>query len=227
MKRKFLKVLILIIVYISISIGAYLTLKACGLGSVTQIRDLVLRSGGWSYVVFFIFQVIASTFICVIPFEDELLTGVAIVLFGPLKGFLIASFNMFVTSCLQYVLGRFFCKSLVAKLIGGDSVEKYQQTFKIKGMVLLPVLYMIPLFPHDSLCILSGLAKIKFWYFAIVTLIMRSVEIASLCFLGSGLIDFATFEVIDWIIVANLVVIDAYLLLKLQKFADSKIGKRG
>lgn len=226
MKIKVLKILILIIVYISISIGVYLTLKACGLGTVGQIRDFVAESGTWSYIVFFVFQVLVSTFICVIPFEDELLTGVAIVLFGPLKGFLIASVNMFATSCMQYAIGRYFCKSLLVKAIGGDSVEKYQQAFKIKGMVLLPTLYLIPLFPHDSLCILSGIAKMRFWYFAIVTLIMRSLEIASLSFLGAGLIDFATFEVIDWIVVLNLVIVDIYLLIKVQKFAENKIGKK-
>ena len=225
MKRKILKLLILIIAYIAISIGVYLILKACKLGTVGQIRDFVAKSGAWSYIVFFVFQVVVSTFICIIPFEDELLTGVAIVMFGPIKGFLVASFNMFATSCMQYVIGRYFCKSLVAKIIGGDGVDKYQQTFKIKGMVLLPALYLIPLFPHDSLCILSGLAKMRFWYFAIVTLIMRSLEIASLCFLGSGLIDFANFEIIDWIIVSNLVIVDAYLLIKLQKFIEAKIDK--
>lgn len=220
-----IKIVILVICYVVISIVVYLILKACGLGTVGQIRDFISMCGNWSYVAFFLFQVIVSTFICVIPFEDELLTGVAIVLFGPVKGFLIASFNMFVTSCVQYVIGRYFCKGLLIKIIGGDGVERYQETFKIKGMVLLPVLYLVPLFPHDSLCILSGLAKLKFWYFAVVTLIMRSVEIASLCFLGSGLIDFASFETIDWIIIINLIIIDVYLLIKLQKYIDNRIGK--
>ena len=225
MKIRIVKILILAFVYMGISIGVYLILKACKLGTVTQIRNFVAQSGGWCYLVFFIFQLVVSTFICVIPFEDELLAGVAIVMFGPLKAFFIASFNMFTTSCLQYVIGRCFCKTIVAKVIGGDSVEKYQKTFKVRGMVLLPVLYLIPLFPHDSLCILSGLAKIKFWYFAIITLIMRSIEIASLCFLGSGLIDFSSFAIIDWIIVVNLIIIDAYLLIKLQRFVDNAIDK--
>ena len=225
MKGKVVKILILIFSYVAISIGVYLILKACGLGSVNQIRDFVLASGYWSYIVFFLFQITVSTFICIIPFEDELLTGAAIVLFGPVKGFFVAAFNMFATSCVQYVIGRYFCKSLIAKIIGGDSVEKYQKTFKIKGMVLLPAMYLIPLFPHDSLCILSGLAKMKFWYFALVTLILRSVEIASLCFLGSGLIDFASFEIVDWIVAINLVIIDAFLLIKLQKYIEKVISK--
>ena len=223
---KKLKIMILIVTYVAISLGIYLILIACGLNSIASIRDFVTKTGAWSYVVFFVFQVLTSTFVCIIPFEDELLTGAAIVLFGPIKGFVIASFNMFATSCVQYVIGRYFCKSIVAKIIGGDSVDKYQQTFNTRGMVLLPVLYLIPLFPHDSLCVLSGLAKMRFWYFAIVTLLMRSMEIASLCFLGGGLIDFAGFEIIDWVIIINLLIIDLYLLVKLQKFVDCKIGKK-
>lgn len=225
MKRKIFKILILGFAYVTVSLGIYFILKQCGLASVNQIRDFVLQSGGWCYLVFFVFQVTLSTFICVIPFEDELLTGAAIVLFGPIKGFFVASFNMFTTSCIQYFIGRYFFKGLIAKIIGGEKVEKYQNTFKVKGMVLLPAMYLIPFFPHDSLCILSGLAKIKFWYFSIITFIMRSMEIASLCFLGSGLINFESFEVIDWIVVINLVIIDAYLLIKLQKHIEHKINK--
>lgn len=221
---KKLKILLLILCYIAGSIGIYYLLKLCGLSTVEEIRCFIGKTGGWSYVVFFLFQVLVSTFICIIPFEDELLTGVAIVLFGPINGFLIASFNMFVTSCLQYAIGRYLCGGLIAKIIGGDEVERYYQKFKVRGVIILPALYLIPLFPHDSLCVLSGLVKIKFWYFAIVTLVMRSIEIASLCFLGSGLINFSNLEIIDWIIILNLLIIDIHLLIKLQKYVDSKVG---
>lgn len=223
---KIFKILILAMVYIGISIGAYFVLKACGLGTVNQIREFIFKTGIWGYVVFFVFQVVVSTFICIIPFEDELLTASAIVLFGPLKGFFVASFNMFATSCLQFIIGRYFCKSLIIKLLGEDSLNKYQNYLKVKGEIMLPLLYAIPLFPHDSLCILSGMSKIKFWYFATITLIMRSVEIASICFLGSGLIDVSAFRPIDWIAIINLIIIDIYLIHKLQKYVENKINKK-
>lgn len=223
---KILKILILIIVYVAISIGVYFILRACGLGTVKQIRDFVSKTDVWGYVVFFVFQLIVSTFICIIPFEDELLTASAIVLFGPLKGFFVASFNMFATSCLQFVVGRYFCKGLIVKLLGEEAINKYQNYLKVKGEIMLPILYAIPLFPHDSLCILSGMSKIRFWYFAIVTLFMRSIEIASICFLGSGLIDFSALRIIDWIMIINLIIADVYLILKLQKYIENKINKK-
>ena len=226
MKKKILKITGLVLVYVAISLSVYFILCACGLNSVSKIRDFVNKAGAWGYLVFFLFQVTVSTFVCIIPFEDELLTASAIVLFGATKGFMVASFNMFVTSVLQFVIGRYFCKSLIAKLIGVDSVNKYQNYLKGKGEVMLPILYAIPLFPHDSLCILAGMSNMKFWYFAPITLIMRSIEIACVCFLGSGIIDFASFGVMDWIVVINIIIIDIYLVLKLQKYVENKINKK-
>lgn len=226
MKKNIIRIAILILVYIAISVGAYFILKASGLNSVDKIRDVISDTGAWGYFIFFIFQVLVSTFVCIIPFEDELFAVSALVLFGPVKGFLIGAFNMFVTSNLQFLIGRYFCKSLIIKLIGGESIEKYQNYLKTKGEIVLPVLYAIPLFPHDSLCILAGMSKMKYWYFAIITLIMRSIEIACVCFLGSGLIEIVNLSTMDWIIIINILIIDVYLIFKLKKYIENKISKR-
>jgi len=222
MSRKVVKILSIILVYVAISILLYFILKACGLASVSEIRRFISGMGCWGYVAFFLFQVIVSTFICIIPFEDELLTVSALVLFGPIKGFCIASFNMFVTSMIQFMIGRYFCKSLVAKIIGGEDLDKYQKFLQIKGEIMLPILYAIPLLPHDSLCILAGMSKMKFWYFVPVTLIMRSIEIVCVCFFGGGFIDFSTLSIMDWIIIINILIVDVFLLFKLYKFIENK-----
>ncbi len=226
MKNKILKILLLILIYVAMSVVIYFILKYFGLLNVNNIRNLIQKYGLWSYLIYFIFQISISTFICIIPFEDEILTASAILLFGPLKGFFVASFNMFATSSIQFFIGRKFCKSLVEKIIGEDSIKKYQNYLSIKGEIMLPILYAIPLFPHDSLCILAGLSKMKYWYFAPITLFMRSIEIACICFLGCGLIDFSSLTILDWIIIANLLIIDAYLILKLHKFVDNKLNSR-
>ena len=208
MKIKILKIVGLILVYILISIGIYFILRVFGFTSIAKIRNFVERCGAMGYVVFFVFQVIFSTFICIIPFEDELLTACALMMFGPIKGFLIASFNMFVTSSLQFIIGRYFCKGVVARLIGGDAVDKYENYLKVKGEIILPILYLIPLFPHDSLCLLAGMSKMKYCYFAPITFLMRSIEIAEICFLGSGIINFSSLSVLDWIVLINVLIID-------------------
>ena len=107
-----------------------------------------------------------------------------------------------------------------------ESVERYQNYLKGKGEIMLPILYALPLFPHDSLCILAGMSNMKFLYFAPITLLMRSIEIASVCFLGSGIIDFGAFMAKDWILFINIIIIDIYLVLKLQKYVENKINKK-
>ena len=223
--KKVLKILMLVFMYIALSVGVYFLLRFFGLASVGKIRSFVSSFGAWSYVVFFIFQVVVSTFVCIIPIEDELLTLSAVVLFGPINGFLIGAINMFVTSSIQFVIGRYFCKSIIEKFLGEQSVQKYQNYFQVKGELILPILYAIPLFPHDSLCILAGLSKMKYMYFAPVTLVMRSIEIASICFLGSGIIDFGALSILDWIVVVNILLIDVYLLFKLHNYINSKLNK--
>lgn len=225
MKKNVFKIIALISIYVALSLGVYFLLRAIGLTSVDKIRDFVSKFGAWSYVVFFVFQVVVSTFICIIPFEDELLTLSALVLFGPIKGFLIGALNMFVTSSLQFVIGRYFCKSIVEKFLGAQTMQKYQNYLSIKGEIMLPILYAIPLFPHDSLCILAGMSKMKYLYFAPITLVMRSIEIASLCFLGSGLIDFGALTAFDWIMAINVLIIDVYLILKLHKYIENRVNK--
>ena len=104
-------------------------------------------------------------------------------------------------------------------------MQKYQNYLSVKGEIMLPILYAIPLFPHDTLCILAGLSKMKYWYFAPITLVMRSIEIASLCFLGSGIIDFGALTTFDWLVAINVLIIDVYLLLKLHKYVDAKVKR--
>ena len=225
MKKRIFKIILLIVVYMLISVGIYFVLKLFGLTEVNKIRSLINKTGVYAYIVFFLFQICVSTFVCIIPFEDEVLALSAILLFGPIKGFFVASFNMFATSCLQFFLGRYFCKGLIVKILGDNAINKYQKSLSVKGEIMLPILYAIPLFPHDSLCILSGMTKMKFWYFAIVTILMRSIEVASLCFLGSGLIDFSSLTVFDWMIMVNVLIIDVYLIYKWKKHIEDKSDK--
>ena len=65
----------------------------------------------------------------------------------------------------------------------------------------------------------------KLGYFVIVTALMRSLEIVSICFLGGGLINWASLSVFDWLVLINLLVIDIYLLTKLQKVMEKRLDK--
>ena len=226
MKKGVFKILLMVLVYVAVCLGVYFILKHFGFTSAKKIHSVVDKLGSWAYVGFFVLQITVSTFICIIPLEDEVLTAAAIILFGPLKGFFVAAFNMFVTSSLQFAIGRYLCKDIAVKFLGEKSLEKYGDYLKIKGEIMLPIMYAIPLFPHDTLCVLAGMSKMKYWYFALVSAIMRSIEIACICFLGSGLINYAAFSIADWIIVANIIIIDIVMLCKLQKFIENRIENR-
>ena len=66
----------------------------------------------------------------------------------------------------------------------------------------------------------------KYWYFAIIALICRTVGIATICFLGSGFIDWAALSLVDWFVLINVVVFDIVLIFKYQNKIEKFILRR-
>ena len=77
-------------------------------------------------------------------------------------------------------------------------------------------MFLFPIFPDDALCMVAGMTKMKFWYFAIIVAIFRTIGIASICFLGSGFINWAALSIIDWFVLINVCVFDIVLIFKYQ-----------
>jgi len=221
--RRVLIITIIVLILALLSAGLYFLLDYFGITNVKTLRDFVSKFGAWSWLVFILLQCLISTPIFVMPLEDELWVTLSILLFGVKVGCVISIISMIATSSLLYLIGKVFGFKLAKKLVGEKTLNDVQQKFSVKSKLSLPFLYLIPFFPHDALCILSGIGKMRFIYFAIITLFMRSIEIVSICFLGGGFIDWAELTKFEWLVFVNLLIIDIYLLLKLQKIMEKKI----
>ncbi len=204
----------------------YFLLKKFNITSISTLRDFIAQFGGWAWAVFLVTQIVLSVPIFVVPFEDELWVTLSIILFGAKIGFLLSIIGMIAVSSILYFCGNKFGIKLAQKFVGKKELDNVQKKSEIKSALTLPFLYLIPLFPHDILCVTSGINKINFAYFFVVTLLLRSIEIVAICFMGGDFIDWSTLSVFDWVVFANLVVIDIYLMTKLQKYMENKLEKR-
>lgn len=223
-KKIFLIVLITVLVCL-VSLGIYFLLKVLDITNIKSLRNFIGKFGGWGYVVFVILQVLISLPIFVVPFEDEFWVALGIILFGVKWACILSIISMLIISTLLYLMGKCCGEKFLKKLVGEKALMEMQENYAISNKISLPILYMIPLFPHDVLCITSGITKINFPYFFVVTAIMRSLEVVSLCFLGGSLIAWKNLTRFDWIVLANLVIVDIYLLGKLKKYLESKVKK--
>lgn len=224
--KKILLILTIILVLTTISLSVYFLLKKFDITSIKTLREFISNFGAWGWIVYIVLQVIISTPIFVVPFEDEMWVTLSILLFGVQKGFILSVAGMILTSSALYLLGRKLGVKIASKIVGEEELVRVQSKFDIKNKLSLPFMYLIPCFPHDVLCVVSGLSKMKFIYFFMVTLFLRSIEIFSICFLSNGFIDWKSLTAFDWLVLLNLVVIDIYLMKKLSNFMEKRLDKK-
>lgn len=225
-KKKVILLFVVILIIALLSAGIYFLLNKFNITDIKTLRNFISKFGTLSWVVFLIAEVILSTIVFVIPFEDELWISLAILLFDVNSGFVLSVVGMILTSSFLYLIGNKLGIKVASKIIGKKELENIQNKYDIKSKHSLPLMYLIPLFPHDSLCVVAGLSKMNFVYFFVVTLIMRSFEIFNLCFFASGVLNLSNLSALDWFCLINLIVIDFYLLLKLKNFIKRKISKK-
>ncbi len=214
--KNWIKVGLVLLALVGLSVGIYFILRACGVTDIETLREIISNCGAWGWVVFIALFTLASTFLCFIPGTSATFIGVSIVLFGALKGFIISTISVFLSSALMFCIGNFCGEKVAARLVGKESLEKAQNLLDMKSKMLLPLMFLFPIFPDDALCMVAGMTKMRFWYFAIVVAIFRTIGIASICFLGSGFINWGALSIVDWFVLINVCVFDIFIIFKYQ-----------
>lgn len=214
--KKWIKILLVILAVAALSVGIYFTFKALGITSIEGIRELVAKCGAWGWIVFIALFVICSTLLCFIPGTSATFIAVSIIMFGALKGFIISTVSVFLASSLMFLIGNTLGEKTAAKIVGEDGLEKAQNLLDMKSKMLLPLMFLFPVFPDDALCMVAGMTKMRYWYFAIVVAIFRTIGIATICFLGSGFINWTELKLTDWFVLINVCVFDIVLIFKYQ-----------
>ena len=224
--KKWWKIVIVLIVFIGCSVGAYFGLKAAGITSVGGLRELIAKCGAWSWVAFIALFTICSTLLCFMPGTTATFVGCSILLFGAWQGFIISTVSVFLASSLLFLIGNSLGEKVASKLVGEEALKKAQNLLEMKSKMLLPLMFLFPVFPDDALCLVAGMTKMKYWYFAIIVLIFRTIGIATICFLGSGFINWAALSLVDWFVLINVCLFDIVLIFKYQDKIEKFILKR-
>jgi len=229
MRRKIKKIILLIAIFLFvalISCGIYFLFKELNITNIKSLRSFISKYGVLSPIVFIVCQILISTLIFVVPFEDELWVSLSILLFGAKEGFVYSTISILLISAILYFFGNKLGVKLVSKFIDEKTLNDMQEKLKVKGGMSLPFIYLIPFIPHDALCVGAGMIKMNFWYFLLVTTLLRPLEILAICFLGGELIDWKSLSKFDWLVIVNLIVVDLFLMKKLALKMEEIISKK-
>ena len=82
-------------------------------------------------------------------------------LFGTLPGFVYSIIGLTAGSVINFTLARTLGKRYVAKRIPADYLRRFDALAKRQGAILFFVLFVLPGFPKDYLCIFLGLTSLS------------------------------------------------------------------
>ena len=126
----------------------------------------------------------------------------------------------------MFLVGNTLGEKAAVKLVGKESLEKAQNLLDVKSKMLLPLMFLFPIFPDDALCLVAGMTKMRYWYFAVVVAVFRTIGIGSICFLGSGVIDWSVLSLVDWFVLGSVCVFWLILIFKYQHKIEQFITRK-
>ena len=147
-----------------------------------QIKIFVASFGHGAPAIFIIIQILQVIFA---PFPGEATGFIGGFLFGTAKGFLYSSIGLTLGSWINFSIGRFVGKRFVRKMIPEPQLDRLDKIIKHQGVIVLFILFIIPGFPKDYLCLFLGLSTIPVKIFLMLTGIGRMPGTLMLSLQGS------------------------------------------
>jgi len=120
-------------------------------------------------------------------------------LFGFLYGFLLSLGAVFLGSIAAFLLGKAFGRPLVERIAGKSTVDKYMKSVSSRQRIVLIMMFLLPFFPDDLLCLIAGLSAMRLPQFSLIVILTRPWGLLFSALAGSGLVHVAWW---GWIIIA-------------------------
>lgn len=220
--------LVWLVLIIGALVGLYFHLDALGymemFKSIEALQAYVEGWGVWAPVVFILLQ-IAQVICAPIPGNVTTLAGGA--MFGFLPAFLYSTLAIFLGSLVAFGLGRWFGRPIIDKLAPKDVVDKYLGVLAQKQKLTLGLLFLLPFFPDDVLCLLAGLTGYTWPFFMVLVLVTRPWGLLFSALVGAGTLDMPLWA---WIVVGAVSAAALYLSArygaKLEDWLLKKVLKK-
>lgn len=150
------------------------------LGEVAKLFDLLTeRERFTAYVASFgvgaplVFMGIQVLQVIFAPIPGEFTGLVGGVLFGAFKGCLYSSLALTLGSLINFGIGRFLGKRWVRRFISPHRIDRFDHLVRHQGVLVVFILFLIPGFPKDYLCLFLGISTIPVRVFLLMAAIGR------------------------------------------------------
>lgn len=179
--------------------------------SIDELQAFISGYGVWAPLVFFFLQVIQ---VILAPIPGSVTTLFGGIFFGFWKSVIISVAAVFTGSIILFLFAKYLGRPLVTRMIGEKRVEKYMKNISARQFWVLFMMFLMPFFPDDVLCLMAGLTAIRFPGFALMVLVTRPWGLVFSALVGSGAISVPLW---GWVIIG---ILSAALLFISIRYPD-------
>ncbi len=219
--------------FIAICLLVIYILKATGfwdkIDSVESLRNYISSFGIYAVIIFILMQIFQ---VVVLPIPGVVAIGAGVALFGPFWGGVYSLIGILMGTFIAYFIGRKLGYKVAAFVAGKENIDKGLQLIKGKDKAVLTLMFLLPFFPDDILCFVSGLSSMSVRYFVIMVTVSRIISTFTTAYSVNGnLIPYNTvWGLIVWGILIIVTALFAYFVYKygdkLESLLTKKKGKK-
>jgi uncharacterized membrane protein YdjX (TVP38/TMEM64 family) len=146
-----------------------------------------VESCGWAAPFVFIGIQIAQVVAAPIPGEATGFIGGYV--FGTLTGFIYSTIGLTIGSLINFGIGRMLGERFVRRLVSEERFSRIDRLVNRQGIIALFIMFAIPGFPKDYLCLALGLSTLPVKLFTLMTGVGRMPGTLMLSLQGAALYD--------------------------------------
>ena len=156
-------------------------------GFLDDIELLFANTGIFGILGFAATFIITDTLLFFVSGLSSAFISIGNILLPIMTSFIVCSISMFIVSMLVYEFGKKFGTKAFLWAFSEKDYVKASSVISSPTVIALALLF--PGFPDTLICFFAGAGKIKPLTFAIIALLTRTIGVASICFLGSGILS--------------------------------------
>lgn len=181
--------------------------------TMEKLRKLIDSTGVWAPIVFIVLQALQ---VFLLPLPGVLTVGAGVAMFGEFETCIYSYIGILAGSMFAFFIGRVAGYKVAAWLVGEESLEKWLNKVKGKDRMLLTAMFVLPMFPDDILCFVSGLSTMSWKYFIIMQLFARALSVVATSYsLGGNIIPYTTWwGILIWVLFGIAIIVFFIFLYK-------------
>jgi uncharacterized membrane protein YdjX (TVP38/TMEM64 family) len=158
-------------------------------GLVTDREWMRAAVESWGWAAPFVFIGIQITQVIAAPVPGEATGFIGGYVFGTLPGFIYSTIGLTIGSLINFGIGRMLGERFVRRLVPEERFQRMDRLINRQGIIALFVMFAIPGFPKDYLCLALGLSTLPVKIFLLMTGVGRMPGTLMLSLQGAALFD--------------------------------------